>query len=72
MSINKKEIAKFFAGVTAWEAVVHLSMAGCDLLPIRWCGFTITHTINNLQIILPGLISILLTWYGWFSRESVT
>ena len=70
MSINKKEIAKFFAGVTAWEAVVHLSMAGCDLLPIHWCNVTITETIKRFQIILPGTVCLLLTWYGWFKKES--
>jgi hypothetical protein len=33
-----KEIAKFLSGLTAWEAIVHLSLAFSGLLPIKWFG----------------------------------
>lgn len=64
----KKEIAKFFAGLTAWEAIVHGALAMCDKLPFEWCGFTITETVNTIQIIVPALISLSLIWYGWFKK----
>jgi hypothetical protein len=69
MKMNKKEIAKFFAGLTAWEAIVHLSLLTCDMLPITWCNFTLTNTLNTIQIIIPGSISILLTYYAWFKKD---
>jgi hypothetical protein len=68
MKINKKEIAKFFAGLTAWEAIVHLSLSACNVIPITWCNFTLTSTLNTIQIIVPCTISILLTWYAWFKK----
>lgn len=64
----KKEISKFFAGLTAWEAVVHSSLAACDMLPFTWCKFNITNTINTIQIIIPGTVSLFLIWYGWFKK----
>ena len=69
MKINKKEAAKFFAGLTAWEAVVHLSLSTCDMLPLTWCNFTITTTMNTIQIIVPTAASGLLVWYAWFKKE---
>jgi hypothetical protein len=63
-----KEIAKFLAGLTAWEAVVHGSLAACDLLPMKWCGFTLTVTMNAVQVLVPALVSMLLVWYGWFYK----
>lgn len=66
--MRKKEIAKFFAGITAWEAVVHASLAACDMLPLAWCNFTLTSTVNTIQIIIPGTVSLILIWYGWFKK----
>lgn len=68
MKLNKKELAKFFAGLTAWEAIVHLTLFMCDMLPITWCNFTLTSTLNTVQIIVPAIISLLLTWYAWFKK----
>jgi len=65
----KKEIAKFFAGLTAWESIVHLSLATSGNLPITIWGITITETINTVQIIVPALCSIALTYYAWFRKE---
>ncbi len=67
--MRKKELAKFFAGLTAWEAVVHSSLAVCDMLPLTWCNYTLTNTVNTFQIIIPGTVSILLIWYGWFKKD---
>lgn len=64
----KKEIAKFFAGLTAWESIVHLSLATSDKLPITIWGITITETINTVQIIVPALCSIILIYYAWFRK----
>ena len=47
--MRKKEIAKFFAGLTAWEAVVHSSLAACDMLPFTWCKFNITVSAPKTQ-----------------------
>ena len=61
----KKEIAKFFCGLTAWETIVHLSFFLNDMLPINIFGFTITPPLNTIQIIVPAIISLLLGYYAW-------
>ena len=66
--MRKKEIAKFFAGLTAWEAIVHASLEACDMLPLTWCNYTLTSTVNTIQIIIPGTVSLILIWYGWFKK----
>ena len=63
--MNWKEIAKFAAGVTAWETIVHLSLAARGVFPITLFGFTITQTVNTVQIIVPAIISISLAYYAW-------
>ena len=64
--MNPKEIAKFLSGVAAWEAIVHLALAFSGLLPITSFGiFTLTPTINAIQIIVSAVISVLLAHYAW-------
>jgi len=70
LKINKKELAKFAAGVTTWEAIVHFSLLKCNKLPIFWCNIEISPFLNTIQIIIPGIISGLLIWYAWFKKES--
>lgn len=65
---TKKEIAKFFAGLTAWESIVHLSFAVNGEFPVSLLGIQISETLNTVQIILPAAISILLIYYGWFKK----
>lgn len=69
MKVDTKEVAKFFAGVTAWEALVHFSFMSCDMLPLSFCNITITSTVNTIQIIVPALISVTLAGYAWFYRR---
>jgi hypothetical protein len=63
-----KEVAKFASGVTAWEAIVHTSLALGGNLPFTWLGFTLTPTFNTIQIILSVIISIFLASYAWGKR----
>lgn len=63
--MNFKEIAKFFAGLTAWEAVFHASLGLSGNLPITFWGITITPILNIVQIIIPASVSILLAYYAW-------
>lgn len=69
MKVQKKELAKFFAGLTAWESMVHLTMEACNMLPMTWCNYTLTSDINTVQIILPGVVSIFLIRYAWFKKD---
>ena len=64
-----RELIKFFAGVTFWEFVVHVTLAVSDQLPITLLGFTITPEINLVQIIVPGIASLILIYVGWFNKE---
>lgn len=64
-----RELVKFFAGVTFWESVVHLALAISNQLPITLLGITITPQINLVQIIVPGTVSLILIYVGWFNRE---
>lgn len=68
--IMMKEWAKFFAGVTAWEAIVHASLGLSRVLPIKLMGVNLTPKINTVQVVLPALSSGLLVYYGWFHRAS--
>lgn len=66
----KKEIAKFLCGLTAWEAIVHLSFWLSGNLPITILGITITPTINTIQIIIPAIVSLSLGYYAWGRTNS--
>ncbi len=65
---NLKEIAKFLSGLTAWEALVHLSIQLSDILPIKFFGINITTNVNAIQIIVPATISILLASFAWIKN----
>jgi len=64
-----KELAKFFAGVTAWEAIAHALLGVSGVLPITLWGITITPKLNTIQIIIPALVSAILIYYGWFKNH---
>lgn len=66
--VNWKEVAKFFSGLTAWEAIVHASLGLSGLLPITLFGITITPTINTIQIIIPATASVVLGYYAWIKK----
>lgn len=63
--MKMKEIAKFAAGVTAWEAIVHTSYAAANVLPLNFFGFRLTPPVNRVQIIVPALVSVALIYYAW-------
>lgn len=60
-----KEAAKFFAGVTAWEALTHASFAASGILPIKLCGITLSPKLNTVQIVIPAMTSVALIYVGW-------
>ena len=65
---GSQEVAKFAAGVTFWEFIVHTSLELSGILPITILGFTLTRTINAIQIILPLTISVMLVYYIWIKK----
>lgn len=67
-----KELAKFCAGVTAWESIVHASFALSGILPFKLFGIPITRKLNRVQIILPALTSACLIYVGWFRKTGET
>lgn len=67
--MKTREIAKFLSGLTAWEAIVHLAFGLSGLLPVRWFGFTLTPTLNAIQIVIPTIFSVLLAYYAWGTKE---
>lgn len=68
MNANK-EVAKFFSGVSAWEAVGHSLLAFSNDFPLTVFGITITPTINALAIVVAAPLSIFLAWYAWGTGE---
>lgn len=66
-----KEIAKFFAGLTAWEAIVHASLGLSGNLPVTFWGITVTPALNTVQIIVPVSVSILLAYYAWGNKYKI-
>lgn len=63
-----RELAKFFAGVTAWEAIVHAAFGLSGILPISLFGIVITPGLNTIQTIVPALVSAYLVYFGWFRK----
>ena len=63
---KRKKIAAFAAGVTAWEALVHTTLALSGALPLTLLGFTITPELNTVQIVAPAIISVACVYYAWF------
>ena len=68
--MNKRAIALFFAGVTAWESFTHLMLYLLGSVPFRLNGFTIDTNINTIQIVFPGIISFLLVRYARWLKNS--
>lgn len=66
---HMKELAKFFAGVTAWEAIVHAKFGLSGILPITLFGITITPGLNTIQTVVPALVSASLVYFGWFRKS---
>lgn len=64
-----RELAKFGAGVSAWESIVHLFFKLTGNVPMDFRIFTLTEPINTVQIILPALASLVLAYYAWISKE---
>ena len=60
----KREIALFFAGVTAWESFTHLMLYLLGSVPFRINGWTIDVSLNTVQIVFPAIISFLLLRYA--------
>ena len=48
MTTHRKEIAKFFAGASAWDALGHLLIHFSGTLPLTFFGITLTTTLNGL------------------------
>ena len=62
----KREIALFFAGVTAWESFTHLMLYLLGSVPFRINGWTIDVSLNTVQIVFPAIISFLsLRYANW-------
>jgi hypothetical protein len=68
--MGKREIVLFFAGVTAWESFTHLMLYLLGSVPFQINGWTIDVPLNTIQIIFPGLISIMLLRYAIWLRSS--
>lgn len=68
--MNKtKEFAKFLAGVSAMQVVVHLAFALSDLLPVTILGVTFTKSLNTFAIIFWPIVLTLLVYYAWIRKE---
>ncbi|MBI2805519.1 MAG: hypothetical protein HYX68_11130 [Planctomycetes bacterium] len=63
--MTTKEIAKFFSGVAAWEAIGHTALAFSNELPLTLLGITITPNLNALAVFVAAPLSIFLAWYAW-------
>ena len=66
---RKKEVAKFFAGAVAWEAVGHVMLAFSGLLPMKIWGITVSPVANAVWIVIAAAGAILLAWYAWAKSE---
>ncbi len=65
--IIKKEIAKFFSGVCAWESLVHASLWFSGAQPVIF-GITMSTALNTVQTFVPAVISLILGYYAWSKK----
>lgn len=65
-----KEAAKFGSGVTAWEAVVHFALF-LSGQTVTLFGFDLTPTVNLVQTVVPGTLSVAMAWWAWAQSPSV-
>lgn len=65
--MNRKEIAKFFAGFAASQLLTHGAFA---IAGIRFTLFGINETpaLNTIAAIAWGIIALLLIYYAWGRR----
>lgn len=59
------EVAKFLAGVLAWDAFVHLSFLRAGIEP-KLLGIHFTHRFNKMAIVLNSVIALALIYISWF------
>lgn len=75
MSNRKKELAKFFAGAAAYDALVHWVLGLSDVLPLKLRGVTLTRTLNRVAMVVWPILASLLVYYAWIKggikRESM-
>ena len=59
------EVAKFLAGVLAWDAFVHLSFLKAGIEP-KLLGMHFTHRFNKIAVVLNLVIAVALIYISWF------
>jgi hypothetical protein len=59
-----KEVAKFACGLTAWEAVAHLSLLLSGRTVVLF-GVALTPALNLVQTVVPAAVSLALGWWAW-------
>lgn len=66
MSHRQREVAKFFAGAFAYDAVMHLMLALSDVLPLTFLRVvTLTPGLNAAALIAAAAMALSLAYYGW-------
>lgn len=69
MSYRQREVAKFFAGAFAYDAIVHVTLAVSGVLPLKLLGVTVTPVMNVLLMIAAASVSLFLAYHGWIKPE---
>ncbi len=65
-----RAVAAFGAGIALWEAILHASLLANRLTP-RLFGIRLSPRLNAIQVVVPGLISVLLARYAFSPRRRV-
>lgn len=68
MEDRKKGIAKFFAGFSANQIMVHWGLGLADKLPLDFGFVTLTENVNTIGMILWPVIFMLLVYWGWIKK----
>lgn len=59
------ELAKFVAGVLAWDAFVHASFLNAKIEP-KLLGMHFTNRFNKIAVVLNLIIALVLIYLSWF------
>ncbi len=59
------EVAKFAAGVLAWDAFVHASFLKANLEP-KLLGMHFTRSFNKMAVVVNLTVALALIYISWF------
>lgn len=65
--MKSKEIAKFFGGFAASQALFHGALASTRI-EVTLLGISYTRALNTFAFIVSAIVTVLLLYYAWIRK----